>query len=50
MRNKYYKKLTKRKNMITLIIIGGVFLSAAIAIGTLGYSMDNIDEAQTDHE
>lgn len=49
MRNKYYKKLTKRKNMITLIIIGGVFLSGVIAIGTLGYSMDNIDEAQTDH-
>lgn len=35
--------------MITLIIIGGVFLSGVIAIGTLGYSMDNIDEAQTDH-
>lgn len=36
--------------MITLIIIVGVFLTGAIAIGTLGYSRDNIDETQKNHE
>lgn len=36
--------------MVTLIIIGGVFLTGAVAIGTLGYSRDNIDEIQENHE